>query len=440
MIISPTKPPVTKSLLWLAVLGATFYISYGLSNWLASQQEGVPFLVFSWERHILFIAWTIVPYWTTNVFYAASLFLCRTEEEFSSHIKRLLTAQAIAIIFFVLTPLRFSFEKPETSGLSGFLFDLLGSFDKPFNQAPSLHVALTLILGALYLRILPEWGKSLFLAWSIVVVSSVLTTYQHHFIDIPTGALLGLFCIWLWPVDGHSRFREWCLAKGTQLRLAAYYLLGAVIFGWLAISFQGWMLWILWPSVSLLCVSFAYLGLGKEVFDKSSDGRIGWPSRIVLAPYLIAAWINSRLWTWKDKKAIEIMDGVYVGRYPSSLDVIEFKAIIDLTCEFHRTSYQSRYISFPMLDLVAPQPHELKAIAESIEGAQRDGPVLVACALGYGRSIIAAATWLLQTKRYADFDAALAAIRRKRPRLSLSSEQIQSIVGSQVGDQINEHQ
>jgi len=30
---------------------------------------------------------------------------------------------------------------------------------------------------------------------------SVLTTYQHHFIDLPTGALLGFFCLWLWP-DG----------------------------------------------------------------------------------------------------------------------------------------------------------------------------------------------------------------------------------------------
>jgi hypothetical protein len=47
------------------------------------------------------------------------------------------------VTFFVLTPLRFSFEpKPETHGLAGFLFDALAGFDKPFNQAPSLHIAL----------------------------------------------------------------------------------------------------------------------------------------------------------------------------------------------------------------------------------------------------------------------------------------------------------
>ena len=69
--------------------------------------------------------------------------------ELDIHARRLLSAQAIAFVFFVAVPLRASFAKPATDGVAGFLFDLLGAFDLPFNQAPSLHVALTHRLAAL---------------------------------------------------------------------------------------------------------------------------------------------------------------------------------------------------------------------------------------------------------------------------------------------------
>lgn len=36
----------------------------------------LPEISFAWERHIPFWAWTIVPYWSLNIFYALGLFLC----------------------------------------------------------------------------------------------------------------------------------------------------------------------------------------------------------------------------------------------------------------------------------------------------------------------------------------------------------------------------
>ena len=85
------------------------------------------------------------------------------------------------------------------------LFDALGRLDMPFNQAPSLHIATTTILFDLYSRTLPRWTLPATILWSLLVGASVLTTYQHHFIDVPTGFLLGLLCVWMWPPEGGNR-------------------------------------------------------------------------------------------------------------------------------------------------------------------------------------------------------------------------------------------
>ena len=63
------------------------------------------------------------------------------------------------------------------------LAEALGAFDKPFNQAPSLHIALLVILWAIYARHMPRWARIGLHVWAILVGVSVLTTFQHHFID-----------------------------------------------------------------------------------------------------------------------------------------------------------------------------------------------------------------------------------------------------------------
>ena len=196
--------PWRRAVAWLCFLGPFFYVTYGAANWLASLRATVPSIVFGWEHAIPFLGWTIIPYWSINAFYGLSLFVCATRDELDTHGRRLLTAQVVAVLCFILFPLRFTFAQPETEGLSGFLFAALTSFDQPFNQAPSLHIALLVILWVLYARHLPHWALWLLHPWFLLVGVSVLTTYQHHVIDIPTGALLGFFCLWLWPDRGPS--------------------------------------------------------------------------------------------------------------------------------------------------------------------------------------------------------------------------------------------
>ena len=66
-------------------------------------------------------------------------------------VAHLVAAQLIATVCFVLFPLSFGWPKPPADGLSGWLFDSLAAFDLPYNQAPSLHIALAIIVGCILL-------------------------------------------------------------------------------------------------------------------------------------------------------------------------------------------------------------------------------------------------------------------------------------------------
>ncbi len=308
-----------------------------------------------------FLAWTIAPYWTTNLLYAGSFFLCRTGAELVAHARRLLTVQVVCVACFLVVPLQFSWAKPASPGAYGWLYAALGSFDKPYNQAPSLHVALTVVLAALYLGRVPRWLQFSFAAWSGLIVASVMTTFQHHFIDIPTGVLAGLVCVWVWPLDGARRVLVGCGTRGALL--AWRYAAGALVCAGFAAAWRGSWLWLLWPAFSLLCVALGYRCFGTQVFDKRSDGRLPWTSSAMLLPYLVAARINSRLWTRGSARCVAVADGVWIGRFPGAGDANGFATVVDLTAEMWTPRTTAAWRSFPMLDLVAPEPAALVAAA-----------------------------------------------------------------------------
>jgi len=241
-------------MLWLAGLTPLFFLSYGFANWVTSLRSDVPSLVFGWEHRIPFLAWSIVPYWSTDVLYAVSLFTCRTRKELSTHAKRLVTAQLISTAGFLLFPLRFTFDRPHPVGLFGWMFDTLAGFDKQFNQAPSLHLSLTTILWAKYSQYLHGTTLWLMRAWMIVVGVSTLTTYQHHFIDLPMGIWVGFLCIAMFPDDAATVQFE--TVRGPQrIKSSGAYLLGCVIAVGLAVRIGGVAWWLLWPAGVLLIVA-----------------------------------------------------------------------------------------------------------------------------------------------------------------------------------------
>lgn len=426
---APAPPrPWRRALLWLALLGPFFFASYGFANGWASTRAQVPVVVFGWEAGMPFVPWTIVPYWSIDIFYAVSLLLCRQRLELDRHALRLLSAQLIAVACFLLWPLRFSFTRPETEGVFGWLFDVLLGFDKPFNQAPSLHIVLLVVLWVKFAQYLQGIWRWLLHGWALLIGVSVLTTYQHHFIDVPTGALVGWLCVWLWPEQGTPPLRAWQWhGDGQRWRLAGCYLLGAVALLLPAAVFGGVALWLLWPVVSALLVALAYAGLGQAVFQKRDDGRLSMAARWLLAPYLAAAWLNSRLWTRRAPQPVPVAADVWLGRMPARRLPAPLVAVVDTCAELSCTVAAPAYAGVPMLDLVVPSPAQLVEAAEAIERLRRHGPVLVCCALGYSRSAASVAVWLLRSGQAATLDAALAQLRAARPEVVLGPGHLAAI-------------
>ncbi len=426
--IKPRLPthPWKRAAAWLAFLGPLFFATYGFANWLASQRGDVASIVFDWERHIPFVPWTIVPYWSIDIFYAISLFVCVTKKELDTHAWRLLAAQIIGVTCFILFPLQQTFVRPPSDGIFGLMFDTLTGFDKPFNQAPALHITLLIILWVLYARHLHGVWRWLLHVWFALIGISVLTTFQHHFIDVPTGLLAGWLCVWLFPDDRASIFSQAARTSSAQRRsLALRYFVCALAIALLSITLGGVYLWLLWLSVSLIMVSAIYLFLNDNSFQKNSNGMLSQASLWLLAPYLIGAWGNSRAWTRNAHKANQVAPNVWLGRIPKNGELPPgVNTLVDLCAELPRRADSAHYISLPVLDLAPLDVAHLDAAARAITNALQNGPVLVCCALGYSRSASAVAAWLIASGHAVDANDAAAQILKARPQAVLHREQL----------------
>ena len=446
------KPAFKTSLLKLALIGALFYTSYGLSNHYAASLAYVPEITFAWERNIPFWAWTIVPYWSLNLMYAAAFFLCRNAREQNRYVARLVSAQIVATTCFMLFPLHFGWPKPPTDGLWGVMFDSLVEFDLPYNQSPSLHIALSIIVGAFYWTRFPKI-RLLILLWQSLIALSVLTTYQHHFIDVPTGALLGWLVLWAIPQHGVSPFRRPFGTQGRlktnavsfartseasfrkaktppatrsrEIKIAMLYLAGAALSA-LPSLFGGAWLWMLWVSVSLSVVAFAYLTGNAAVFQKQADGRLSAAATVLLLPYLAGVRLNMAYWLRGKAKTARVRDDVWIGSVSAISDGLP--AVLDVCAEYPRPRYRGAYRTLPLLDMVAPSENDLMQAALLLEALRRQhGKVLTCCALGYGRSAAVVLTWLLVYGGCRDLAQATAELKQARPQMVLPPETAKAV-------------
>ncbi|GKX54192.1 hypothetical protein SOASR030_03040 [Leminorella grimontii] len=414
-----------KALLWLLFLGPYFFLTYGQVNQFTATRSDVATLVFGWESAIPFWPWTIVPYWSIDLLYGISLFVCTSRRELWIHGCRLALASTVACLGFLLFPLRFSFVRPASDGAFGWLFAQLELFDLPYNQAPSLHIILLWLLWLrFYPHVAPRW-RWLLHGWFGLIGVSVLTTWQHHAIDVVTGLFVGMIISYALPMAKTWRWRP--SRDPFARRLAGYYAIGSAACALFAVflSGAGWLL--LWPAFALLMVALGYCGLGDAVFQKNRQGRASPSARILLAPYWAGAWISFRYFSAKYSVSSDVTQVVALGSYPRGR--VGASAVLDMTSEWPRSRHVAHlpYIACPQMDLLAPSVEELQRAVLALNQLQDRGKVLVHCALGLSRSATVVAAWLVQQGNAESITQAVAQVQRARPGVILRESHVEAL-------------
>jgi hypothetical protein len=193
-------------MLWLLLMAPGFLLAYSAANLYAAHlpPSQVHEISMSWERFIPFLPWTILLYVSIDLLYVASAFLCRTRHELRAQPPASPWRPRSRCCASWRSPCA-SARRPAVDGIPRLLFDLLGVVDRPYNQAPSLHISLLVILWARYMRHCPARWTSLLNLASVCIAVSVLTTWQHHFFDVPTGFAVGLFACRVIAMDPTPR-------------------------------------------------------------------------------------------------------------------------------------------------------------------------------------------------------------------------------------------
>ena len=173
-------------------LTSTIFVgTYWLSNRLTELRSDIGSTVFDWEKGIPFVTWTIVPYLSICCFFPMSFFVGRDPIELRRHVARLALVLLISIVCYAMFPLRFTFDRPPVEGVFSPLYGALTAFDLPYNRAPSLHIAVLVVLWARWDPHLNRVRRTCMGGWFLLIGASVLTTYQHHVIDVLAGLTLG---------------------------------------------------------------------------------------------------------------------------------------------------------------------------------------------------------------------------------------------------------
>ena len=419
-----TRSRFVRAALTAAALSVLFLVVYSGCNMLTSLRSDVGTIAFAWERHTPFVPLMIAPYMSIDLFFVLAPFLCTSDGERRRLAGRVVMAILVAGLFFLVFPLRFAFERPVASGALGALFDWFRAMDLPFNLAPSLHIALRTILAELYHRHTRGALRVALHGWFFLIGLSTLLVWQHHIVDVVTGFILGGFCL--------IAFRETEADAPRALvpnpRIALYYVVAAaltLLLGWLL---RPWGVLALWPMLSFGTLAAAYLRLGSSVFEKR-DGRLSLATRFAFAPVLFGQRVSLRHYSRQCRPWDVVAPGVWIGRVLSDTEAAHavsrgVTAVLDLTGEFDeaRPFITARYRNMPVLDLTAPSPGPLRAMAEFIEAESARGTVYVHCKIGYSRSAAAIGAWLLHFGRAQTADEAIAHLRRVRPTIVIRPE------------------
>ncbi|MDH6310519.1 protein-tyrosine phosphatase/membrane-associated phospholipid phosphatase [Dysgonomonas sp. PFB1-18] len=370
-----------------------FLIIYNFCGWYASNLEHVGSFVFRFENNIPFLAWMIVPYMSSGLFFALIFFMCSGQKELLLLTKRINFVTIVSGLFFIILPLKFTFTKPEIdSPILRFFFQFLNTWDTNYNQAPSLHISYACIFWSVLRKELYGKWKTIAAVWLLLMGISTLTVYQHHLIDIIAALLLICITLLLFPER-----------KDRNYYIGIIYLITSILFAVTALLIyqyiSGYGLILLWLSITLLLVGVAYV-TSNHRFLKREDGTINILKKVIYLPYT-AIYKAFRLFFCKNEKhpVTEIYPRVFLGpilnrKQADKFNINDKTIVIDLSAELEENKairQKATYYSFPILDIGVAEKEYIDSILKTLSvlytNMDSDQKIYIHCLMGYSRSV-----------------------------------------------------
>ena len=384
---------------YLALNASVFATSYTLSNAYAAAHAPLASVAMAWERAIPFLPWMIVPYMSSGFFFAGSFFWARTHDQLRVLSQRLLLCTVTACLIFVLCPLQLSSTRPAVdSHLLEPLFAYLNFADRPYNQLPSLHVAYCVVFWSALKQQLAAPLKLALGVWLVLVAVATLLIYQHHFLDVLAGMLLGGFS--LRAVVPLAVGQRYVPAVALHYALAA---LGSIFFGVVTnLVFVG-----AYFALCFSLVSWAYWRQ-NAAFLRKRGGQFPLLSVLLYAPYLVGYWLIWHCVRLRERGKPVIRnctDKLLISRrltFADSWLLPPDCAVFDLANELTelKTLRGARYHFVPMLDLMPIAPATCAQVVALIEAEIAAGrSVLLHCAMGYARCVEISNVYLLKASK-----------------------------------------
>ena len=190
---------VLQPALWLLGTGAVFLLGYRWTNAHAASASQLHYVALPWDAVVPFWAWTIVPYLSLNLLLPLAFFLWRGPRALNAFGLRVLLVMGISFAVFWAWPTASIHPAPVVAGFWQPLFGALRGFEQPFNQLPSLHLALLVLTWRAYAQAMPRLARWPWALLCGLIGLSTLTTWQHGLADVMLGAALGALACWRLP-------------------------------------------------------------------------------------------------------------------------------------------------------------------------------------------------------------------------------------------------
>ncbi len=411
--------PWWQRLLAALALSGWFVLVYNGCNYLTSLRQDVGTCAFWWERYYPFIPALIIPYWTIDGLFFLAPFFCIRKFLLHQHCKRIFFGIVVSGLFFLTFPLTLAFTRPPIPDPYKPLFSSLENFNNFYNCAPSLHIVLRTNLWAIYVTPSRGWLRVVLAIWFALIGASTIFCWQHQVIDVITGQLLGLTCLWLFPsVPFTSPKIDVERQINANRKIGLRYTSGSVLC--ILLTWLGWpsSVMLIWPAISLAILALAYLGGGPSLLRKH-QGRQLPNTHWLLIPYRWVAQWTADYFNRGQVPYGEIQPGLFIGRKLTQHEAsrMPVKAVLDLMAEYDEVPafLQLNYCNIPILDLTAPSPGQLN---QAVDFLKENPNCYVHCSLGLGRTCAVAVAYLVSQGQ--SLEDALLGVQAVRPRVRLA--------------------